>query len=692
MFTNTSTNKDTLFLEKQVEPLFKSTLSGGLGNIFIAFLVYLSLKATSHDNSILYFFIAITFFSSVRIIVSLFYLKYKKRYSFSLNFHVILTLIIGVFWGLIIHSQAATENEVLRNFIFLISFGLVSASIATLSAWLPAYFSYMLPQSFSIFYIFLTSESTHNVYITLAYLAFTLTMILTSIRFNTVHKSEIALTINNEKLINNLNSEIKIKESVQFQLEENKASLEGKVKKRTKDLIDINVHLENVILEKEEAEKSLQYLAYHDELTGLPNRNLLLDRINQSIKISSRDNQQMAILFLDLDRFKSINDSLGHNVGDELLKEIPVRLYNILRSHDTVSRNGGDEFVVVLEKLKDTSEAVYVANKVIECLTKTFNIQSHTIHIGASIGISVYPDDGDSPVTLLNNADTAMYRAKQSGGRQLQFYDESMSHQLRDRLELESELHRAIENNEFYMVYQPKVDCNTGETVGFESLIRWNNAKYGEIGPDRFIPVLEETGMIYDVGVWIVTEVLTFIKQHNTENQSFSINLSALQCNNFDFIVVVSDLINNLNLDPSKIEFEITESLLIKDFEQTKIFLDEIHAIGITIALDDFGTGYTSMNYLTQLPIDVIKIDQSFIQGIDNDINLQSIVKAIVTMSKSLGIENVFEGVETSAELAEIKKMEGSIIQGYLYSKPLKVNDIEEWLIKTVPLKELNYH
>lgn len=673
--------ENTVLLEKQVHQLFESTLSGGIGNIFIAFIVYLTLSATSEGNSIFSFFIAISALSIVRIFVSLHYLKLKQNLLFYLNTHVLLTLLIGIAWGLIVYSQINTEDTSLRNFILLISFGLVSASIATLSSWLPAYFAYMLPQSICVLYLFLSLETAHNIYVTLAYLAFTLTMILTSIRFNSVHKSEVELTVNNENLINNLNSEINIREHVQHELEENKASLELKVSKRTKDLNDINLHLENVILEKEEAEQSLQYLAYHDELTGLPNRNLLVDRINQSIKISSRDDQQMAILFLDLDRFKSINDSLGHNVGDELIKEIPTRLYKILRSHDTVSRNGGDEFVVVLEKLKDTNEAVYVAKKIIQCLTETFNIQSHTIHIGASIGISVYPDDGDAPLILLRNADTAMYRAKQSGGNQLQFYDESMSHQLRDRLELETELRNAIETNEFYMVYQPKVDCNSGKTVGFESLIRWNNVKYGEIGPDRFIPILEETGLIYDVGIWIVTEVLTFIKQHDTDGQNFSINLSALQCNNFDFIVIVNDLINNLDIAPNKVEFEITESLLIKDFNKTKLFLDELHSIGITIALDDFGTGYTSMNYLAQLPIDIIKIDKSFVQNIDTNVNLQSIVKAIVTMSQSLGMENVFEGVETEAELVEIKKMNGCIIQGYLYSKPLKSNEINKWIM-----------
>ena len=532
-------DKNTILLEKQVEALFKSTVSGGLANIFSACLIYFFLRESTQQYMSMVMSASIIFFSFLRIL----FCNNKTFVTFHLNrkvqIHVLLTFLIGIVWGLYAYFQLYSDNEALRNLVILINFGLIAASLATLSTWMPSYLAYMLPQSFAIFYVFINLKSEYNFHMAAAFIIFTGIMLATSFRFNRRFISE-------TQLIENLNHEIGVREEVQLELENNKSNLECIVKKRTKDLIDINLHLENVILEKEEAEKSLQYLAYHDELTGLPNRNLLLDRINQSIKISSRDNQQMAILFLDLDRFKSINDSLGHNVGDDLLREIPVRLLNILRSHDTVSRNGGDEFVVVLEKLKDASEAVYVAKKIIECLSETFNIQSHTIHIGASIGISVYPDDGDSPVALLNNADTAMYRAKKSGGKQLQFYDESMSHQLRDRLELESELHKAIENNEFYMVYQPKVDCNTGETVGFESLIRWNNAKYGEIGPDRFIPVLEETGMIYDVGVWIVTEVLTFIEQHHTNNQSFSINLSALQCNNFDFIVVVNDLINNL--------------------------------------------------------------------------------------------------------------------------------------------------
>ncbi|MBE9526573.1 MAG: EAL domain-containing protein [Proteobacteria bacterium] len=509
---------------------------------------------------------------------------------------------------------------------------------------------------------------------------FIILMTNTGFHVNRSRKQEIVLTNSNKQLIGDLNSEIQIRESVQSELEINKAELENKVEIRTKELIETNSNLKDVIAKKEEAEESLQYLAYHDELTGLPNKNLLIDRISQSIKISSRDSQQMAILFLDLDRFKTINDSLGHIIGDKLLKEVASRLISALRKHDTVSRNGGDEFVVVLEKLKSHNEAVSIAKKVIECLTLPFEIDSHTIHIGASVGISVYPSDGDTPLILLRNADTAMYRAKQVGGNQLQFYDASMSNQLRDRLELENELHRALENNEFYMVYQPQVSASTGMTIGVESLIRWNNPTHGEVTPDRFVPLLEETGLIYSVGHWIVKEVIRFAQTQNRNDVTFSINLSALQCSNSDFADYVKSQLEKFNVSAHRIEFEITESLLIHDFNKTKMFLDKLHTLGCTIALDDFGTGYTSMSYLSRLPIDVVKIDKSLIRNISENENLKSIVTAIVTMSQSLGLKNVFEGIETEDELAEIKKLNGEIIQGFIFSKPLNEIDIIAWL------------
>lgn len=680
MFKNTS--NDLISLE-QVNVLFRASLSGGLSNIFAAWMIFALVYDTQQMENALLLGITITILTITRTFITDTYLKKQKHgLNFSLGSYIFLTFCVGVAWAAYEYTQAYHSDEEVRNIVFLINFGLIAGSIAILSVWLPAYLIYVLPQAIAIFYVFITLDYDSNYFIAFTFLIFMAVMISTSLNVNRTRKKEIQLTQRNEQLIYDLNNEIDVRKMAQLEIELAKQQLEYKVDERTKELSQTNRHLKCVIDKKEHAEKSLQHLAYHDELTGLPNKNLLVDRINQSIKISSRDNQPMAILFLDLDRFKTINDSLGHIIGDKLLQEVASRLHTTLRRHDTVSRNGGDEFVVVLEKLKSYNEAVYVAKKIIHSLTDTFDIHSHKIHIGASIGISVYPTDGDTPLRLLRNADTAMYRAKQAGGNQLQFYDPSMSNQLRDRLELENELHSALDNHEFYMVYQPQVSAESGMTIGVESLIRWNNAKHGEVSPDRFVPLLEETGLIYSVGKWVVKQVIKFIRTQPKSNVTFSINLSVLQCSNNEFVDFFQTEIHRAGIDFTSIEFEITESLLIKDFEKTKSFLNKIHDLGCTIALDDFGTGYTSMTYLAHLPIDIIKIDKTLVRNIGENNNLKSIVNAIVTMSTSLGMKNIFEGVETISELEEIKKMNGDIIQGYLYSKPLNNYDIIKWLAR----------
>ena len=680
MHKSISHKKDVL-LEKQVEPLFKATLSGGLGNIFAACLVYLLLRNTSYVMSSLWLTTGIIVFSLIRIVVSNRYISSKKyKLKTYLYAHLILTLVIGIIWAVYVIMQHKPEDEASRNFVFLINFGLIAGSITTLSTYRGAYLAYMLPQAIAIFSVFIILGTEIYYYMAFAFVIFMSLMISTSFNINRSHKKEVELKLNNRKLIDDLNIEISAREEVQSELINNKRELEKKVQERTRDLVDINANLERVIDKKEQAEQTLQYLAYNDELTGLPNRNTLVDRIGQSIKKSSREDHQMAILFLDLDRFKNVNDSLGHLIGDELLQEVASRLYTTLRNNDTISRNGGDEFVVVMEELNDTNEVINVAKKIISCLTDTFSIQSHKIHLGVSVGISIYPTDGETPLMLLRNADTAMYRAKKAGGNQLQFYDESMSKQLRHRLELEHELHDALANNEFSLQYQPQISCLTGITTGFEALMRWNNKHYGGILPDTFVPLLEETGLIYSTGEWVVSQVIDFISVNKITDATFSINLSALQCNDLTFINYVKTKIERTGIDPSLIEFEITESLLIKDFDKTKLLLDEMHSIGCTIALDDFGTGYTSMSYLARLPIDIIKIDKALVHNIDANNNLRSIVMAIVTMSEGLGIRNIFEGVETMAELAAIKKMGGEVIQGFLFSKPLSSDEVVKWL------------
>lgn len=673
---------NTGLLQKQVDPLFDATRSGGLANIFAVWIVYGLVVDTHHQAAAMLLGVAVTFLSVVRILISDEYLRShnQSRLIKFLGAHLFLTFIIGIVWGWFALMQSAHEDAAIRNMVFLINFGMIAGSIATLSVWVPAYVAYVAPQAVCIFAVFMIQGDRISSYMAAAFFIFIAIMISTSLKVNRSHKREMLLNLKNKELINDLHNEVLHRTRTQVLLEDSKRDLEDKVQDRTKELQTINEDLTKEIADKEKAEESLEYIAYHDELTDLPNRNLLIDRINDTIETARRNREKLGILFLDLDRFKAINDSLGHNIGDKLIQEVAKRLLQTLRKEDTISRNGGDEFVVVIKRMQNSDEAILVAQKLIENLTNIFEIDAHKIHIGASIGISVYPNDGASAVELVRNADTAMFSAKKSGGNRLQFYDESMSNRLRERLILENELHTALDRNEFSMVYQPQINCVTGETVGFEALLRWTNKNLGAVNPDQFVPLLEETGLIYTVGKWVIKEVICFLRSGQTGKASIAVNLSALQCGDIYLADFINNEIKNSGINPASIEFEITESLLINDFETTEVFLNELHKSGCSIALDDFGTGYTSMSYLTRLPIDSIKVDQSFIRDIDKNATLENIVRAIVNMSTSLGMKNVFEGVETEEELEKIKQLNGAVVQGYLYSEPLDVHGVHNWL------------
>lgn len=673
---------ETELLQKQVAPLFEATRSGGLGNILAVWIVYGLVIDTHLRSAALLLAAAVTILSIIRILLSDKYLANydKDKLVTFLGSHLLLTFVIGIAWGWFSLMQSANEDEAIRNMVFLINFGMITGSIATLSVWLPAYLAYISPQAICIFTVFAMQGDKINSYMAAAFFMFVAIMISTSLKVNRSHKREMLLNLKNRELIDDLNNEVIHRTQTQVLLEDSKRDLKEKVIERTIELENINKDLIKEIADKEKAEESLEYIAYHDELTDLPNRNLLIDRINDSIETARRNQQELGILFVDLDRFKAINDSLGHNIGDRLIKKVAERLSETLRKEDTISRNGGDEFVVVIKRMQNSDEAILIAQKLIESLTNIFEIDSHKIHIGASIGISVYPNDGSSAVELVRNADTAMFSAKKSGGNRLQFYDESMSNRLRERLILENELHTALDRNEFSMAYQPQINCLTGETVGFEALIRWTNRNLGSICPDQFVPLLEETGLIYSVGKWVIKDVINFIRSGRPGDATIAINLSALQCADIHLIDFIRYELVNSGINPASIEFEITESLLIKDFETTEVFLNQLHEAGCSISLDDFGTGYTSMSYLTRLPIDTIKVDQSFVRDIDKSATLENIVRAIVNMSTSLGMKNVFEGVETEAELEKIKQLNGAIVQGYLYSKALDINGVNNWL------------
>jgi len=602
--------------------------------------------------------------------------RHKNKHARYAKYYVIATLALGLQWGLISLAYYDLQNDDLRNAITVINLGLITASVVSLSSWMPAYLVFSLPQMLCLFVVLLSNE---KFFVGSGLVVFSLFMIFFAKKSNEKFKEERILIQDNALLIDKMDDEIKHREIVQSELEQYKEELQELVEERTNELIVSNEDLKEQVNKRIEIEQDLENLAYYDVLTGLPNRSLLIERLKQAISVARRNNSLFSVLFIDLDRFKAINDSLGHALGDKLLQKVGERLKKLLRNSDTIARNGGDEFVILLENMKDVREAFIVSEKIIQSMSDNFEIDGHEVHIGASIGISIYPIDGDEALDLLKMSDTAMYCAKEIGSNRFEFYSSSMSSQIKDRLELENLLRAAIKNDEFYLVYQPQVDASSRETVGLEALLRWNSETLGFVSPVKFIPVLEETGLIYEVGEWIITQVIDFVKTGGSNNTKVSINLSALQCGASRFSETIKKHIDHAGIDPGLIEFEVTESLLINDFNKTERFLKSISELGCTIALDDFGTGYTSFGYLTKLPIDIIKIDRSLISNIDQQQNLQDIVRAIVTMSQSLGIENIFEGVETEAELSVVRELKGRVIQGYLFSQPLEVSKLSDW-------------
>lgn len=434
------------------------------------------------------------------------------------------------------------------------------------------------------------------------------------------------------------------------------------------------------VSERIKYENELSYIAHHDLLTGLPNRVLLHDRIEHSIDMARRNKNKLAVVFIDLNRFKAVNDRLGHVVGDKLLKQVAMRLSSILRDGDTVCRNGADEFILLMENITDDQDIALLSNKIVQKIKRSFLIDDQEINIGISIGIAIYPDNGTNHVELIKNADTAMYQAKKKQSVAYKFYSDNMSVEIMETLEIEAQLQHALENKEFYLLYQPKVDLHNEETIGFEALLRWKNPRFGLVSPIKFIPILENFGLIHEVGQWIIHEVVGQIKKGCFHSLMVSINLSPVQFRSINFVDVIANVLQSNNILSSQIEFEITESLMIDNFESSKEKLLQLQKLGCSIALDDFGTGYSSLSYLTQLPIDVLKVDRSFIIDIHQQLRQQLMLQSILFMTDKLQITTIIEGVETEDELIKIKQLGGSIIQGYYYSKPLKNNEIGQWL------------
>lgn len=433
------------------------------------------------------------------------------------------------------------------------------------------------------------------------------------------------------------------------------------------------------------AKEKIQYLATHDSLTGLPNRLLFTQLVSHSIQYAKRNQRQLAVLFIDLDRFKIINDTKGHDAGDRLLQEIARRYQNILRAADVVSRQGGDEFVILVEDVHKLSDLEHVANNVLSSTYKPVVLQEDEYRVTASVGISLYPRDGEDGQTLMKNADTAMYYAKGKGKNNFQFYSKDIQLQSAGHLEIEKELRFALERNEFSLHYQAKADVKTGRIIGVEALLRWHNAALGMVSPVQFIPVAEETGAIIPIGKWVLktacAQNVAWQKQ-GLPAICVAVNLSVRQIEDAHLIGDIKAVLKDTGMAPNLLELEITESMIMSNLPRMSAILSAIKKLGVRLSIDDFGTGYSSLAKLRHFPVDTLKIDRSFIRNIPGSAEDKAITQAIIVMGESLGLTVIAEGVETEEQLSFLKEQSCDEIQGYLFSKPVEPGRFADLLRK----------
>jgi len=451
-------------------------------------------------------------------------------------------------------------------------------------------------------------------------------------------------------------------------------ALEQRVAERTRELQVAVGQLREEVSERLRAERNIWEIAHHDSLTGLPNRTLLHDRMAQTLANAQRNHHQAAVMFLDLDRFKNINDTLGHGIGDELLKCVAQRLASVVRAVDTVSRIGGDEFVILLSEISSAGDAVLVAEKILAVLAPVIGVAGHALRATPSIGISIYPDDANEAVLLMKNADAAMYHAKAAGRNTFRLFSAEMDEQASRFFKMEQRLQQAIETGQMILHYQPLVDWDRGVICGVEALVRWADPARGMIMPNEFIPIAEETGLIVPLGEWVLVEAM---RQNRLWQQAgrpllpVSVNLSPRQFRQQGLVDSIRRILLDTGQPASLLELEITESILMQDAMETIAILDELAALGVRITIDDFGTGYSSLSYLKRFRVHKLKIDQSFVRDVTTDADDAAIVTAVVGLAKSMGLDTMAEGVERQDQLNALLALGCHKFQGYLFSRPL---------------------
>lgn len=580
---------------------------------------------------------------------------------------------LGIIFGLCFLFGYQTEDFVLNFTLSLLYFGVISAAGYVLSCHMPIFIVYTLPQALIFAGVQIAHFSLSHVLIGLSILLYMLMLTLFTRNAYAQFLNTVKLEYDNARLIDDLNDEVQQREVL--------------IRHRTGELVKSNLDLKRTQEQLKRNELSLQHLAHHDTLTELPNRLLMTDRLTQSIKKAARADMGLALMFIDVDNFKEINDSLGHSVGDELLQAVAERLKQSIRNEDTAARLGGDEFTIILEDLVDRRYASRVAEKMIETFKQPIVLKDRDITVTISIGISIFPEHGGDTETLLRNADSAMYLTKSRGRNGYSIYSEELTERAVERLAVENDLRNAISRDQLILHYQPQIDLYSGRIIGVEALIRWLHPAEGLLYPNRFISLAEEIGLINEIGLWVINtacQKLVDWKAAGFDDLHMAINISGRQLVDEKFPYQVHEIIQSNGCDAQSIELEITEGYLIQHPEKTALQCNELRQIGVQMAIDDFGTGYSSLTYLKQFPISKLKIDYSFIRDILDDPNDQAITRAIIALGKSLDLVVIAEGVENEKQKKFLQAEGCDLAQGFYFAKPMEEEILLKYLQKPV--------
>ncbi len=677
------------------ELLYKNALSTNLiaiGGSIIITLFFDSLIT----SSLLPWLVVMQIVSFGRLFLYSSYRIDKHQYSPAqwINYYSFASFCAGAAWAGIVWYLPESRSAYTTSAFYLVILVPLTGTLPTLSVSLRTFHAFAAPIFAASISFFLIEPTTLSFYISIAAVMYTFFMISTGRHIHRHIQDGFQLQLKNQSLIASLNDEIAQRNEAQAQLQRNQQALENTVNVRTSELRQTNEILLKEINERKRVEENLKHLAHHDALTSLPNRLLLNDRLNHAMDRANRNHQKVAVLFIDLDHFKNINDSLGHDVGDALIVEIAKRLQDSVRDVDTVARLGGDEFIILIEQVEKTSDLNNVLNKIRTATSQTTTIRDHELYTSASIGISIYPDHGHTVEQLLRNADAAMYQAKETGRNRHQFYTSELTTTAYDRVILETDLRHAIEHNQFEVFYQPQINLTDGAIIGAEALIRWNHPTLGMLSPDQFLPIAEHCGMMNQLGEWVLKTACNQMASWKTQGyaiQTIAVNLSGSQIRHSDITQTVKRILKESRCRTEWLELEITEDFIIKETESSIDTLHDLKKLGISLAIDDFGTGYSSLNHLKRLPVNKLKIDRSFVCDIHHDMEDAALVQAIISMGQSLGLKLVAEGVESHSHEVFLQAHDCTIVQGYRYSRPVPAKEIQtffdEFKLQRNPIK-----